>query len=170
MCNQKLLWWLNFILWHPLPSPPPPPILIVDNTQLLVSRGRVVVRYKTGNPGYEGSILLKFLIFFIFWTATHVLSNKTLGFTQFQQVSQLHPWWCKCQIKHQLRRKWITVYLSAKYTYSAVWVSFVLPVYPAYASWRRTRGRGWIQIRRHQKGNGILPYIPFSAYVLLSWP
>ncbi len=93
-----------------------PPPHIDSRQHLHVSRGRVVVKYKTGNPGYEGSILLKFLIFFVFWTATHVLSNKTLGCTQFQQVSQLHPWWCKCQIKHQLRRKWITVYVSFEIT------------------------------------------------------
>jgi hypothetical protein len=29
----------------------------------------------------------------------------------FQQVSHLHPRWCKCQINHLLRRKWITVHI-----------------------------------------------------------
>jgi hypothetical protein len=49
-----------------------------------------------------------FYLHFCTWKATHVLSNVSF-MAQFQQGPHLDTRQCKCQIKHWLRRNWITV-------------------------------------------------------------
>ncbi len=88
-------------------------IFSVDSCSKMWLTG-IVLDWYAGDRWFKSA---RFYLYFCTRKATHVLSKVTLSdvsfMAQFQQGSPLDPRQCKCQIKHWLKRNWITVKIAS---------------------------------------------------------